>query len=100
MLGRSLLDVGPISLTEDGLDADQAEDRYAAWVAPYHLPEEGGAEPGLSKATPPRHSSARSNVVAMAAARANTTREVLESPGTVSWKTTGLHRMNLKGMIP
>ena len=34
MLGCSLLDVGPISLTEDGLDADQAEDRYAAWVAP------------------------------------------------------------------
>ena len=59
MLGRSLLDVGPISLTEDGLDADQAEDRYAAWVAPYHLPEEGGAEPGLSKATPPRHRGGR-----------------------------------------
>ena len=57
MLGRSLLDVGPISLTEDGLDADQAEHRYAAWVAPYHLPEEGGAEPGLSKATPRRHRS-------------------------------------------
>ena len=34
MLGCSLLDVGPISLTEDGLDAEQAEDRYAAWVAP------------------------------------------------------------------
>ena len=65
MLGRSLLDVGPISLTEDGLDADQAEDRYAAWVAPYHLPEEGGAEPGLSKATPPRHRSAPCNVVPM-----------------------------------
>ena len=63
MLGRSLLDVGPISLTEDGLDADQAEHRYAAWVAPYHLPEEGGAEPGLSKATPPRHRCAPGNVV-------------------------------------
>ena len=76
MLGRSLLDVGPISLTEDGLDADQAEHRYAAWVAPYHLPEEGGAEPGLSKATPPRHC-ARSNVGRDAAERANTAREVL-----------------------
>ena len=67
MLGRSLLDVGPISLTEDGLDADQAEDRYAAWVAPYHLPEEGGAEPGLSKATPPRHRASGGNLRAIAA---------------------------------
>lgn len=34
MLGCPLLDGGPISLSEDGLDADQAEHRYAAWVAP------------------------------------------------------------------
>ena len=76
MLGRSLLDVGPISLTEDGLDADQAEHRYAAWVAPCHLPEEGGAEPGLSKATPPRHRGGGGNLRAPRDAATEPTRRV------------------------
>lgn len=54
-LGCSLLDIGPSTLTEDGLDADEAEHHHTAWVAPQYLPEEGRAETGLSQAAPPRH---------------------------------------------
>ena len=104
MLGRSLLDVGPLVSPK------------TVWMP---IRQSTVMRPGLRLTTSqkkeepsrvfpkPRHHAIRVLVptwcrrgVAMAAARANTTREVLESPVTMSWKTTGLHRMNLKGMIP